>query len=103
MLSITILCYDADLFTGPDAMERHKGYDFSTWDRDNDNSDDKHCAIDQHGAWWYRGCGRANLNGGYFSSEHSSIRWNDLPGNEYNIKHTEMKIRRWTKTKTEEI
>ena len=43
----------------------HDGMAFSTKDRDHDvsNRDSQNCAQEYHGAWWYHGCHRANLNG----------------------------------------
>ena len=45
-------------------MTYHKDRPFSTKDRDNDQSSGS-CAEHRHGAWWYRNCQHANLNGGY--------------------------------------
>ncbi|KAI8514809.1 transmembrane receptor protein tyrosine kinase signaling pathway [Branchiostoma belcheri] len=40
---------------------------FSTKDRDNDNSmNNKHCAQIYKGGWWYNDCYNANLNGRYY-------------------------------------
>lgn len=44
----------------------HKGYKFSTFDHDEDASNDS-CADLEHGGWWYRDCGSMNLNGEYIS------------------------------------
>lgn len=36
---------------------------FSTWDRDNDKVDDRACAKNERGAWWYgKSCDLPNLN-----------------------------------------
>ncbi|KAJ8043564.1 Ficolin-1 [Holothuria leucospilota] len=78
--------------TGTDALDYARGYPFSTRDQDNDLIDGN-CAQYWHGAWWYTYCHHSNLNGGYFESEYRGVWWNDLPGNEYNIQYTEMKIR----------
>lgn len=48
--------------TAGDSMVYHKDMFFSTRDRDNDQSS-RHCAQVFNGAWWYRDCVRANLNG----------------------------------------
>ena len=45
-----------------DAMASHNNMTFSTFDRDNDQSNGN-CAVSYKGAWWYRGCFNANLNG----------------------------------------
>lgn len=80
--------------TAGDALTRHRTYQFSTKDRDNDVSGD-HCAQRYTGAWWYYGCYHSNLNGDYFApiGDARSIWWNYLPGSYGNIKFTEMKVR----------
>ncbi|PKU42164.1 tenascin-n isoform x1 [Limosa lapponica baueri] len=53
-----------------DAMTYHNGWKFTTWDRDNDVAL-SNCALTHHGAWWYKNCHLANLNGKYGESKHS--------------------------------
>ncbi|XP_069103190.1 fibrinogen-like protein A [Argopecten irradians] len=48
-----------------DAMKYNDGYQFSTYDNDNDVWGDVNCAVDRHGAWWYGYCSVSNLNGPY--------------------------------------
>jgi hypothetical protein len=36
---------------------------FSTFDRDLDFGGPRNCAVDRHGAWWYKTCTYVNLNG----------------------------------------
>ena len=44
----------------------YNGTKFTTWDRDNDSSDERNCASQNYrGGWWYTGCGRNSLNGNY--------------------------------------
>ncbi|GFR72560.1 angiopoietin-related protein 1 [Elysia marginata] len=43
-------------------MTYHNGQAFTTLDRDNDESS-SNCAVHHRGAWWYRYCASANLNG----------------------------------------
>ncbi|PIK42966.1 hypothetical protein BSL78_20176, partial [Apostichopus japonicus] len=82
--------------SGGYALSSHRKDAFSTVDRDNDIADSTNCAVTNHGAWWYKSCATSNLNGNYMAANddgESSIKWHDLPGGQYNIKYTEMKIR----------
>ncbi|XP_071837597.1 fibrinogen-like protein A isoform X2 [Apostichopus japonicus] len=88
----------ADIDGGPPggyALSSHLTCDFTTFDRDNDRSSRINCADSKHGAWWYKNCGLSNLNGNYMAADDdkSSISWYELPGGEFHIKYTEMKIR----------
>ncbi|XP_074916904.1 ficolin-3 [Chelonoidis abingdonii] len=79
-----------------DSLGLHNGKPFSTYDRDND-SGTQNCAATVHGAWWYKNCYRANLNGGYAVGEQKQQRYGidwvsgQGVGNPY--KRTEMKLR----------
>ncbi|NXK33966.1 TENN protein, partial [Piprites chloris] len=76
-----------------DAMTYHNGWKFTTWDRDNDVAL-SNCALTHHGAWWYKNCHLANLNGKYGESRHSEgVNWEPWKGHEFSIPFTEMKIR----------
>ncbi|XP_071853771.1 fibrinogen-like protein A isoform X1 [Apostichopus japonicus] len=77
------------------ALSYHLNSAFSTFDRDNDDTGRTNCAVERHGAWWYKSCANSNLNGDYMTADgdRSSIQWYDLPGSQFNIKYTEMKIR----------
>ncbi|NXC12191.1 TENN protein, partial [Corythaeola cristata] len=76
-----------------DAMTYHNGWKFTTWDRDNDVAL-SNCAVTHHGAWWYKNCHLANLNGKYGESKHSEgVNWEPWKGHEFSIPFTEMKIR----------
>ena len=87
--------------TAGDSLAYHNGLQFSTKDRDNDNN----CAQQFHGAWWFGGCFRSNLNGHYSDhptepqpghNRHDGLTWNHWKGNTYyySMKATEMKLRR---------
>nr|XP_014347015.1 PREDICTED: tenascin-X [Latimeria chalumnae] len=76
-----------------DSLHYHDGSIFSTKDRD----PSKHiapCALSYKGAWWYKNCHFANLNGLYGSTkDHQGINWYDWKGFEFSIPFTEMKMR----------
>ncbi|XP_033749330.1 fibrinogen-like protein A [Pecten maximus] len=64
--------------TTSDAMDHVNGQMFSTKDRDNDETSTRNCAVYRHGAWWYRACAFANLNGRYTvdtGNSKSSMYW----------------------------
>ncbi|XP_071837033.1 fibrinogen-like protein A [Apostichopus japonicus] len=86
----------ADSRSNPDgyALRYHLNYRFTTKDNDNDGYS-SNCAVPYHGAWWYHSCTYSNLNGDYHASRgaESSPHWDYLPGNYFNIKYTEMKLR----------
>ncbi|PIK36952.1 putative ficolin-2-like [Apostichopus japonicus] len=75
-------------------LRYHLNHEFSTKERDND-AYSNNCAVSYHGAWWYDDCYDSNLNGDYHASlnSYSSIYCYYIPGPDYNIKYTEMKIR----------
>ena len=72
----------------------HDGMKFSTYDRDNDAAKaPRHCAVENYGAWWYKACFMANLNGRYDKYEKYHI--NDvLAWTPNRLTFTEMKVRR---------
>lgn len=59
-------------FSSGDSLNYHQGRPFSTKDRDNDIAV-TNCALSYKGAWWYKNCHRANLNGKYGESRHSQV------------------------------
>uniref|UniRef100_A0A3Q2TUE4 Tenascin R (restrictin, janusin) n=1 Tax=Fundulus heteroclitus TaxID=8078 RepID=A0A3Q2TUE4_FUNHE len=79
--------------TAGDSLSYHQGRPFSTKDRDNDIAV-TNCASSYKGAWWYKNCHRANLNGKYGESRHSQgINWYHWKGHEFSIPFVEMKMR----------
>lgn len=79
-----------------DALAFHNGRNFSTFDQDNEQ-DERHCAVTYKGAWWYNACHNSNLNGYYYGGVQTSyadgVNWNHWTGYYYSLKITELKIR----------
>lgn len=84
-------------FPPGDSLSYHSGQKFSTFDRDQDLFV-QNCAALSSGAFWFRSCHFANLNGFYLGGSHLSyangINWAQWKGFYYSLKRTEMKIRR---------
>ncbi|GFS19228.1 tenascin-R [Elysia marginata] len=78
--------------TAGDALARHKGMPFSTFDKENDRHSDINCARRYIGAWWYKDCHDANLNGKWGANKYLGPRWKTFTGAEP-ASFTEMKIR----------
>ncbi|KAL9974208.1 hypothetical protein ACROYT_G011221 [Oculina patagonica] len=51
--------------TANDSLSYHRDQPFTTRDQDNDSKDNRNCAMEYHGAWWYIACHVSNLNGIY--------------------------------------
>ena len=80
--------------TGVDRMNYHNGYQFSTYDNNNDQWS-RNCAYFFQGGWWYNACYHANLNGPHdippnpsVSPTHARMKWDDR-----DVSSSEMKIR----------
>ena len=71
------------------------GLSFTTRDHDADAAS-LNCATKYIGAWWYRSCHDANLNGQYLNGPHSSyadgVIWEPFKGHHYSLKYTAMKM-----------
>ncbi|KAM9323886.1 tenascin-X [Gastrophryne carolinensis] len=79
--------------TAGDSMSYHNNMVFSTRDRDTQKRI-LPCAMSYKGAWWYRNCHYANLNGIYGNDkDHQGINWHTWKGFEFSIPFTEMKMR----------
>ena len=77
---------------GESLSGEHNGMPFSTHDRDNDQWPNN-CAIEFVGAWWYKSCHLANLNGQWGAGGNKGLRWNTLSGVNA-VSFSEMKVRR---------
>ncbi|XP_060787090.1 tenascin-N isoform X2 [Neoarius graeffei] len=76
-----------------DAMTYHQGRPFTTFDSDNDIALGN-CAFTHHGAWWYKNCHLANLNGKFKDNRHSmGVNWEPWKGHLMSLDYTEIKIR----------
>lgn len=51
-----------------DSFRDNNGMKFSTFDRDNDEDANIHCAKERQGAWWYKNCYDSSLNGKFVQS-----------------------------------
>uniref|UniRef100_A0A8C5KNE6 Fibrinogen C-terminal domain-containing protein n=1 Tax=Jaculus jaculus TaxID=51337 RepID=A0A8C5KNE6_JACJA len=60
--------------TAGDSLSSHNEGYFSTYDADHDSSGGN-CAVTVHGAWWYKACYAANLNGRYAASEATAHKY----------------------------
>ena len=82
---------------GGDNLSYHNGEAFSTIDKDNDPNS-VNCAETYKGAWWYKDCHYANLNGyNYGTGEEvpygTGIGWRDFEGLYGSLKSDVMAIR----------
>lgn len=53
-------------------MTYHQGQSWTTVDSDNDIAL-SNCALSHRGAWWYKNCHLANLNGNWADNRHSMV------------------------------
>ena len=81
--------------TAGDALSYHRGQAFTTKDRDNDLHSSANCAVTYTGAWWYKYCYYANLNGRYLNGKKSDqgMSWYQWKNHNFSVKRSEMKIR----------
>jgi ficolin len=81
-----------------DSMSYHNNCQFTSKDSDNDDSD-RNCAQYFIGAWWYKSCCCANLNGVYpnggYTKFSRGLIWNNCRNDKYSLNNVVMKIRRY--------
>ncbi|EDW28796.1 GL18754 [Drosophila persimilis] len=86
---------------GDSLTEHHLNMKFSTLDRDNDIDENRYCADDLGGGWWFRDCAHSSLNGKYYAdgksapSKHDGILWGSWQHYDYtnSLTRTQMMIR----------
>ena len=80
-----------------DSLVYHNGMEFSTQNRDHDESNNRHCAELYQSAWWYKNCYRSSLNGRYSQTSTVAhghgIQWSAWKDYKYSWKKSEMKTR----------
>ncbi|XP_038060729.1 ficolin-3-like [Patiria miniata] len=86
--------YDASSTAG-DSLAYHRGFPFSTNDRDNDGWE-SNCAQSLHGAWWFHSCTFSDLNGQY-PDDHAAAYEKDVLWFHWNgvspLKTSQMELR----------
>jgi len=80
--------------TAGDSLSYHRGFAFTTKDRDNDGNSGN-CANHAKGAWWYNNCHWSNLNGLYLNGKitDQGMVWYHWKNSHFSLKRSEMKIR----------
>ncbi|GFN94691.1 tenascin-r [Plakobranchus ocellatus] len=78
--------------TAGDSLNYHRRQQFSTFDRDNDDSSGN-CAVVYSGGWWYGMCHHSNLNGKWMADVHKGLQWGGLSGSD-SVSYSEMKLRK---------
>jgi len=71
---------------------------FSTKDRDNDRTALNCAKTMEKGGWWYKDCGKSNLNGMfYYNGERktSGIHWMTWRGKYYSLENVKMMVREY--------
>ncbi len=80
-----------------DALRKHNGMFFSTYDKDNDVILDVNCASTKKGGWWFKSCYKANLNNFYPGTTTGGkglmMSWESWKGTNADIVFSEMKIK----------
>lgn len=70
--------------------------EFSTYDKDNDISNEENCAVVNYGAWWYKDCQstKSNLNGRFrHEGTKDGMTWYDLTQAYSVLRRSKMMIR----------
>jgi hypothetical protein len=81
--------------TAKDTLSYQNKMKFTTQDVDNDIKPGFNCAQLWHGAWWFKECFYAHLNGKYIGGLHTQpwhgVIWDGFKG-EDSLKSSEMKV-----------
>ncbi|XP_071804826.1 microfibril-associated glycoprotein 4-like [Asterias amurensis] len=81
-----------------DALAKHKGVPFSTYDKDNDQHITINCGHLFGGGWWFTGCFEGYLNGIYHHTDtveaERGVHWSTWKGFKLTMKKCSMKIQR---------
>lgn len=77
-----------------DSLKVHLGMGFTTRDRDNDLYENRSCAVEKQGAWWYRHCTNSNLNGKYHKTDTTSNHWYYFRNSYEGMKKSKMMIKK---------
>lgn len=93
------LRFNNDSYTGNagDGLSYHHNQKFSTYDNDQDLSEEGNCADRFKSGWWHKHCHQSSLNGLYLHGETdqfaTGIIWKPFRGYYYALKATSMKFR----------
>ena len=78
-----------------DRLAYHNGMQFTTKDRDNDQSSSNCASSSLRGGWWYKSCYHSDLNGAYRNRYNSgSVFWHNLQysSGDNRMRFVEMKV-----------
>ncbi|EDW37448.1 GL26266 [Drosophila persimilis] len=58
-----------------DSMRENQNQKLTTYDRGNDAWEEKNCAVEFMGSWWYTDCTYSNLFGLYLNETVDNMKW----------------------------
>ena len=107
-LAINLFHLITNILSTGDALSPHNSQQFTTYDKDNDETSTENCAELHKGAFWYKSCYNANLNGKYLKNKENKkvdennkageiiktgVVWYNWKDKYYTLKRVEMKIK----------